>query len=176
MRTSVVEKSVPELSDIEWRSALVRASRSLSPPPSLRVADSRVTADPATVSSERRQLASAEIRDLSGILKQLVELLSQPERDEYGQLRPTKNTFDTAYALLVDTAIVSASQSRPIPYGRVSTDSEGGVRIEWVRPTTSVHLVVPASADAYIYHEVGNAYDVDLAAPESLAHWLRTID
>ena len=65
-----------------------------------------------------------------------------------------------------------------IPAGCGSTDSEGGVRIEWVCPTASVHLVVPATSDrkAYIYHEVGDDYATEDATPERLAYWLRQIN
>ena len=79
--------------------------------------------------------------------------------------------------LLTDAAIVSALKGRQIPLGCASTDSEGGIRIEWVRPTSSVHLVIPASPgrDGYVYHEVGDQYGTVSATPEALARWLREI-
>lgn len=111
------------------------------------------------------------------VVRQLVDLWKEPEEDDYGRLRPTQHAFDQSVHLLVDAAI-EANPDRVIPAGCVSTDSEGGVRIEWVRPTASVHLVVPAVAEcvAYIYHEVGNDYATEDATPERLAYWLRWIE
>ena len=136
--------------------------------------DPRVTPD--IVSPERLQLADAGILHLSPIVRQLVELWEEPEEDDYGRLRPTREAFDESVRLLVDAAIEAHPQYR-IPAGCVSTDSEGGVRIEWIRPTASVHLVVPAAKDdvAYVYHEVDNDYATEDVTPERLAYWLQRI-
>lgn len=123
-------------------------------------------------------LASAKIRYLSAIFTQLQELLSAPETDEYGALRADRIACANACELLTDAAIISAvSYKRIIPNGCASTDAEGGVRIEWVRSLSGVRLVVPAKlkSKAYIYHEIGDSYDTELATPEALARWLREI-
>lgn len=135
--------------------------------------DPRITPDP--VSPERLRIADAEISYLSPIIRQLVELWNGPESDEYGVLRPTQDAFEKAISILVDAAIDAAP--RQIPRGCVSTDSEGGVRIEWVRETSSVHLVVPAtnSSESYVYHEVDNSYATEDATPEGLSNWLKLI-
>lgn len=133
---------------------------------------------PVTIPPERLQLADAGIHHLSPIVRQLIDLWKEPEEDDYGRLKPTQDAFDGSVRLLVDAAIEAYSQQRQIPSGCVSTDSEGGVRIEWVRPTASVHLVVPASREsvAYVYHEVGNDYATEDVTPERLAYWLHRIE
>lgn len=135
-------------------------------------------ATPDATPPERHQLADAGILHLSPIVGQLVELWQQPEKDEYGRLRPTRHAFDRSVELLVDAAIEANHQQRLIPSGCASTDSEGGVRIEWVRPAASVHLVVPASEDrvAYVYHEVGDEYGTEDVTPKRLAYWLHRIE
>jgi hypothetical protein len=119
----------------------------------------------------------ADIKHLSALLQQLNDLKTEPERDDYGILRVNQEAYAAACGLLIDTAIVSALEGCKIPYGCVSTDSEGGVRIEWTSPTSSVRLVVPPSEQkqGYVYHEEGTKYSTEAATPEALARWLRTI-
>ena len=111
-------------------------------------------------------------------LGQLIDLRKEPKKDDYGRLRPTDDAFNRSFRLLAGAAIEATRQGRVIPAGCGSTDSEGGVRIEWVCPTASVHLVVPATSDrkAYIYHEVGDDYATEDATAERLAYWLRQIN
>ncbi len=131
----------------------------------------------APISRERRQLADAGIDHLSPILRQLLELRDGPENDDYGRLQPTQHAYNTTVELLVDAAIDAQSERRQIPHGCVSTDSEGGVRIEWIREEASVHLVVPAeqSKAPYVYHEVGGKYATEEATPRCLSYWLRAV-
>jgi hypothetical protein len=174
---SVISKEAgPDFGELEWRLALWRAGHTKERFEPVSEGDERSTPEP--IRPERLGLASAGIRHLSEIVRQLVELCNEPTTDEYGILRPTQHAFDAACQLLIDAAIVSARESRAIPYGCASTDSEGGIRIEWVRPTSSVHLVVPASLDrrSYIYHEVGDAYGTMTATPKKLARWLQEIN
>jgi len=125
----------------------------------------------------RSRLVKANIKYLSALIQQLVELRNEPERDEYGALRATKQAFDLACTLLIDAAIVSAVEDRQIPYGCVSTDSQGGIRVEWVRESASVHIIIPASEerDGYVYHEEAANYGTEPATAEALARWLRII-
>lgn len=173
---SVVSKVCgPEFSDLEWRLALSRAARSQPKPASASTGDDRTT--PESIPPERLRLASANIRYLSAIIRQLVDLRNEEESDEYGTLRASRHAFDVACHLLTDAAIASALNGRAIPQGCASTDSEGGIHIQWMRPTVGVSLVVPASTDrnAYIYHEVGSVYSTEPATTEALARWLREI-
>jgi len=143
--------------------------------PALRskVEDARLTPEP--ISPERMRIAEARILYLSPILQQLYALRNEPEADDYGRLQPTESAFAATIDILIDAAI--DAYPRKIPSGCVSTDSAGGVRIEWVRETSSVHLVVPPADDAksYIYHEVGSNYGTEDATPKGLSHWLKVI-
>jgi len=96
--------------------------------------------------------------------------------DDYGRLRPTQEAVDKAVHLLLDGAACSAG--RGFLRAVFRSDSEGGVRIEWVRDSESVHLVVPPTnrGAAYIYHEAGGDYATEDATPELLSHRLRVID
>lgn len=168
MHVGIDERTVPEIPEWELTYASVLRPKSQS-------TDDRTT--PTVIGPTRQQLASANIRYLSAIIRQLVELRNEEESDEYGTLRASQHAFDTACQLLTDAAIVSAFQGRQIPHACASTDSEGGIHIEWMRPTAGVSLIVPASPerDEYIYHEVGKAYSTEPATAEALARWLREI-
>jgi hypothetical protein len=175
MASTIEMQAAPEFEELEWKFALARAIHSQRQPATVSMTDDRST--PATIPPERLRLASADIHDLSAMIRQLVELRQEEESDEYGTLRASQHAFDVACHLLTDAAIISALKGRPLPLGCASTDSEGGVRVEWVRPTSSVHLAVPASDDreSYIYHEVGDDYGTVAATPEMLAQWLGEI-
>ena len=163
------EKAVPKINELAWELVISQAISSLPAP---RKRDDRTI--PEAIPLERLNLARAGIKHLSSLIQQLVELRNDEENDEYGSLRANKHAFDAACDLLTDAAIESAPHGRQIPYGCVSTDSEGGIRIEWVRETASVHLIIPASAerDGYVYHEEGTQYGTEPATTESLARWL----
>jgi hypothetical protein len=176
MLAEIDERAVrqPRKAEIQW--ALRRVETVLAEREAGEAEDPRATPDP--VAPERQQLADAGILHLSPILQQLLELWNGPENDDYGRLRPTRDAFEKTIELLVDAAIDGHFQRRQIPYGCVSTDSEGGVRIEWVREAASVHLAVPATKTeaAYVYHEVGSHYATETATPESLSRWLSAIE
>ena len=169
MSLTMENQIVPEFTELEWRLAFSRARAPRSQPPSVRTGDDRAT--PNTIPPGRLRLVSAGIKYLSAIIQQLVELRNEEETDEYGTLRASQHAFDVACRLVTDAAIISAFDGRQIPRGCTSTDSQGGVRIEWVRPTASVHLVIPASSDreGYIYHEVADRHGTEPASPDRLA-------
>lgn len=145
-----------------------------------RTARSQAVADDATpqVRSGIEQIAAAEIRDLSGVMRQLVELRQSPLEDHRGTIRPSDVAFDRAVELLVDASVtLSVDHSGRVPFGSVSPDFEGGLRIEWVRPDASVHLVLNRDGnDEYIYHEQGEAFGTDdPVTPTRLASWLHIL-
>ena len=139
---------------------------------------SQVRVEIAPAATAKSRLQGANIKYLSSLIQQLIEVRNAPEHDNHGILRASQHAFDASCNLLVDAAIVSALESGSIPNGCVSTDSEGGVRIEWVRDAASVHLVVPASDSraGYVYREVGATYGTEPATAESLARCLRVIE
>jgi hypothetical protein len=134
--------------------------------------DSRAT---PCVTPERVQIANAGILYLSPIMQQLIELRLGPKNDDFGRLRPTRCAFEQTIELLLDAAIFSSFDRRKIPLGSTSTDCDGGVRIEWRHTTISVHLTVPASGSAYIYHKIGRQYATETATPQRLSFWLGQI-
>jgi hypothetical protein len=155
----------------QWKVALWEAARAQRRLDLIRESDARSTPQEPEISPQRQQLASANIKFLSGIIQQLVALREEEETDEYGSLRANAESFDAACDLLTDAALELVPLNRQIPYGCASTDSEGGIRIEWVRQNVSVHLVVPPNRNRtpYIYHEVGERYGTTAATPEKLA-------
>lgn len=97
-----------------------------------------------------------------------------PERDDYGIIRPTPDAFLTTLMLLFKAS--EHDKNYQIPPGNVSTDSEGGIRIEWLGEQRNVHLVVPVNKPPYIYSgrlDIGFSACLEEATPELLLHWLR---
>lgn len=137
--------------------------------------DGRAT--PPAIPEGRVKVASANIKYLSAIMQQLVELRNEAESDELGTLRATKVAFDAACDLVTDAAILCAIERRQIPYAFASTDTQGGIRIEWRRPTETVQLVLPASPDRepYIYFEKPSGHGVSPATADQLASHLANI-
>lgn len=114
---------------------------------------------------------------MESILEQLAQLRVEEQVDDYGILRPTESAFEEAVSLVREAASLAARKwHRTLPHGCVSTDSEGGVRIEWFSPNRAVHLVIPCEPlreTRYIYHEIGNQFDVEYnVTGETLAYWV----
>lgn len=176
MATLFDERTTRQPSKAELQFARARALQAVTESPSIDEEDQRATTD--GIPPERLMLARAGIRHLSAIVLELVELREGPERDEHGVLRPTSYAFEETSSLMVNTAIIAARENRPIPLACVATDSEGGVRIEWVREHVSVHLIVPANEEAapYVYLEKDNVYGTEDVTPEILARLLREIE
>ena len=170
MSLTIENQIEPEFTELE-RQAFARAGACPR-------AAGGATAQFSTQSRRRAYcLLRRESNIFSAIIQQLVELRQEEEADEYGTLRANEQAFDAACSLVIDAAIISARDRRPIPRGCASTDSEGGIRIEWVRPTASVHLVIPAGLkhEAYIYYEAIGFYSTEPASPDLLASRLSSI-
>ena len=168
------ETATRELDDLDFRLAYAQAVRVLSRTPIK--SDRRSTTPPV---SQHGSVRAAGIKFLSPLLAALEELRTMtPEADDYGALRATKFAYTTAADLLINAAIIAGLDGRQIPRGVASTDSEGGVRIEWVRPNKNVHLAIPATPerDGYIFHQMGAECGTELPTPELLAKWLNGID
>lgn len=113
----------------------------------------------------------------TAIINQLNELRDEPETDEFGRLRASEHAFHVARRLMNDAGALAEAHGVAIPRGCASTDTEGGIRIDWLRPDAAVCLIVPASEgrETCVYHEVTGEYATDPATPEVLARWLREI-
>ena len=116
------------------------------------------------------------------MISQLVELRQEESSDEYGILRLDEDVFLRARDLLINAAItlVSEHDGTRMPHGCASTDSEGGLRVEWVRDDMNVHLVMPlarGSIPPYIFHKFGNVKAIEkTVSPSSLAHLISQIN
>lgn len=97
--------------------------------------------------------------NLGKMVSDLRELVLGEETDDYGVLRPTSCALNFTLRLLFECA-TRLGPRVVFPYGSISTDYEGGIRIEWQNRKHSVRLVVPARLDGkrYIYFEDGTTY------------------
>ncbi len=165
-------RAVRQLNEPEWRFAISQAHFSSG---GVIEPDERATPEPLPA---RHNLVSAKLQFLSPLLSQLDRLRNESETDEYGTLRACQHAYSSACVLLVDMAITLAQKfGRQVPYGCVSTDSEGGVRIVWMRPTKSVQLSIPAVANGqdYLYHEDGDQFATEPLTTEALARRLNEL-
>lgn len=179
-------RAVPRATEEEWKFGVESAMRAMTPPDSsVRRTDPRETSCPTT---GQQKLAKAGIKHLSAIIADANELLQNPFEDEFGRLiHTTEFSHKFCCNILVEAAIADAlersasgtnSSCVAIPAAVVSSDEQGGIRVEWVRDTASVHLVIPADerSERYIYVEVGEEYRTEPATPAALARALRNIE
>ncbi len=168
-------ESSTSITEAEYSYAIMRAANHLVEKDVAQKNDRRTT--PPVVRSSTYKIAKADIRYLSSIISQLVALYEGDETDDYGELRPTKHSFERTCEILTDTAISLAREGRRISHGCVSTDTEGGVRVEWRRAHGNLHLVIPSDErkKSYIYHEIGDDFGTVEATSQLLGHWLKII-
>ena len=117
---------------------------------------------------------SALLSDLRDLMKEGGENEECGE-DEYGALRPTIHAFRTALNLIIEASFLLMDG---YPFGCASTDSEGGIRVEWFTTKGEIRLVIPASKEKepYIYYEFGEKYGVDRQAnADKLARWINRL-
>jgi len=125
------------------------------------------------------------IGDPSGFadtLVQIRELATGDQSDEYGLLRPTTYAQQRTLELLSQSFFIvvaglasEGQRCSRFPHGAVTTDDQGGLRIEWAEGDRAVHLVVPSEPDgqSYIYHEMGQDYAAEKrVSGTALAQWL----
>jgi hypothetical protein len=121
---------------------------------------------------DRVTLPAPSDEALGVVIERLASLLEEEDTDEYGVLRPTEYAFTTTWNLLVAAA---QDLAFPFPRAAVSTDSEGGIRVQWLRPERQVRMVIPSveGKPQYIYHEERDDYDVEsTVSARTLAGWL----
>ena len=85
--------------------------------------------------------------------------------------RPTKLACEQASFLL-------AGFGKPLPSGDVSTNSSGGLQLEWVRDLVRVHLTIPGTCEGgqgSIYHKMSGDCGTEVATVQALAHWMSKI-
>jgi hypothetical protein len=113
---------------------------------------------------------------LTTLLSDLRDLLKEDNEDDYGILKPTAHAFTTVLGLIMGASrFIHAG----CPFAAVSTDSEGGIRIEWVKGKAEIRLVIPASSNKapYIYYEFDDKYGVDRNANAlKLIRWINRLN
>lgn len=117
----------------------------------------------------RRDLSAALENQASGfglVHSRLLNLLLDDEEDEE-QVKPTGYAFNTALRLLLETD----QNIGTLPKAAVTTDEDGGLRIQWHRPDRSVRLIIPAGSGGkhYIYYESDDNYDAEDYDPSTAA-------
>jgi hypothetical protein len=110
------------------------------------------------------------------ILADVRDLLTEDVEDDNGMLRPTQDAFSWTVLMLTGASITSHADW---PLGCVSTDTAGGIRIEWRSHTGEIRLIAHAS-DAtknYIYHQCGDVHGIDDTDmhPGKLIWWLNSL-
>jgi len=120
--------------------------------------------------------SSEALAQFSRITAALTDLLSLPETDELGLVRPARTSIESAQLTLFP--LVQAGFVIPTPLD-IGTDHDGAIRIVWENGPRSLELVVPYESDAsaYFYHSEGDRYDLqrDLSmdATRKLLNWVR---
>lgn len=168
--------AVGSASHLEIEVASAMAAKSQKSP--IRSADELSTPE---IPESVQRLVRADVKELSGLLEQLSELRQEELTDDYGILRLDEAAFEQAGELLTDATIVLATNygGTKMPYGCASTDSEGGLRIDWFRGEISVSLSIRAASAGgkqHIFHKIysDHAVENDVSA-ETLAKWLSQV-
>jgi hypothetical protein len=116
------------------------------------------------------------LNSYSRIETQLRRLLSQPEHDDFGRIRPSREAVRITKKTLFQLAIEGSSI--PMPED-VDTDREGAIRIAWTHGERSLELVVPyeLTEQPYLYHSQGQKYGIDEDfSSDALSRWLAWLD
>jgi len=111
----------------------------------------------------------------SEIERKLESLLSAPENDDFGPVRPSLTAVQTARELLLDIAARGYAIRSPED---VDTDHDGQIRIGWRTGTRFLELVVPyePTENPYIYHSEDVAFNIEpVDSSEALKNWLNWV-
>ncbi len=121
------------------------------------------------------KIMRAEIKYLSHLIQELHAVRFKDGTED--EPAATLDAYSAAREMLIHAAITAGREGRAIPKGCVSTDPEGGVRIEWFCTDARVHLVIRAAhgRGGYIYHRSAASYGTVPATAYSLARWLKII-
>jgi hypothetical protein len=128
----------------------------------------------AVATSPLEAEALASFSRLTSVLRQL---LSCPEFDEFGPVRPARGSVDRASHTLF--SLVQRGFSLPDAVD-IGTDHDGAIRIVWENGPRFLELIVPYELDAaaYFYYSQGDEYNLERGlTPEALRQrfsWLST--
>lgn len=92
--------------------------------------------------------------------------------DDYGAVVPTRIALRNSLEILSE-AFRELQTIFPLAAATVSFD--GGIRIQWMRPNSSLRLVLPGNEEeeAYIYYEYENEYGTEPASAQNLTKRIR---
>ena len=166
----------PSRLELRYANAAARARPDVLPAPTQSQEELATPAIPEYLD----KLAKADVTELSCLIGQLNGLRLEEPEDDDGALRLEEAAFTRASELLINATIVLATKHKTkMPYGCASTDSEGGLRIEWFRGDISMHLVIRAASAGgklYFFHKVRAEYAVENeVSAETLAIWLSQV-
>ena len=120
-----------------------------------------------------------KMRELGSIMCQIFDMANGAPTDDDGVLAPTKHSMTQTTSLLIQASTIvwrhTSGLAFTFPRGFVSTDSEGGLRIEWTKPGASLRLVIAANnhGKSYLYYEFGDKYGSERhVTAELLGRWL----
>jgi len=104
------------------------------------------------------------------MIYRVLELMEEEgeEDDEYGAVVPTKAALRRAMEILGE----SFRRFQTIfPLAPATVSFDGGVRIQWMLPDSSVRLVIPGNEgeeEEYIYFELNDTYGTEIASASNL--------
>lgn len=90
------------------------------------------------------------------------------EDDEYGAVVPTKTALRRALEILGESF---GRFQTILPLAPATVSFDGGVRIQWMLPDSSVRLVIPGGEgeeEEYIYFELNDTYGTEIASASNL--------
>ena len=130
---------------------------------------------PCTAYAEQR--ASSDYNAMVSRVLGLLQEEDDEQEDDYGAVVPTRTALSNALTIL-GGAFRELQTVFPLAAATVSFD--GGIRIQWMRPVSSLRLVIPGDEgeEAYIYHEHEDEYGTETASALNLAkriRWLQRI-
>lgn len=114
--------------------------------------------------------------NLNAMLSELQDLMQEDDDDEYGVLRPTSHALFQSVQIFFN---ISSRIQQDLPYGAISSDYSGGIRIEWYGRNKEVRLVIPSTNEQkpYIYYENESSYNIDNSiSPESIVRWFNWLN
>ena len=112
--------------------------------------------------------------DFSTMVSRVLELLQVEDEveDDFGAVVPTKFALQESLRILSETF---RELKTVFPLAPASVSFDGGIRIEWMRPDSSLRLVIQGGEEeeAYIYHEHEDKYGTEPASAQNLVQRIR---
>jgi len=118
--------------------------------------------------------------DCRTLFRRLVDLVREPEFDEEGyRLQPTDYSFQSALNIL---SVIALLRDGKVPKAAVSTDTMGGIRVQWRKGSRQLRLIFPAEKTgySYLYQQEGELYHLNWSPSPvelmKLLNWLEDMN